>query len=172
MRKLLNKPWFVAVMAIVAISLVAHTVLSRGEESGFAGASDSAAVAAEETAVVDETVKLPASRVVQSLPAAGPVRDPFAARAKTETTVETQALPDLVEKVHLSAIWTQEGHTLVLINDRICQGGDEIGRFKIESATADGVWISHWKGRDFLAIGGNFTLSTPASRFSSTVSSL
>jgi len=171
MRKLLNNPWFVAVMALAALALVAHTVFSRDEESGFAG-SDVAVAEAEETVVTEETLKVPARQVVQSLPATSLVRDPFAMREKTEAVAQTEALPDVVDKVHLSAIWTQDGHTLVLINDHICQGGDEIGRVKIESATAEGVWISHWKGRDFLAIGGNFVLSTPASRFSPTVSSL
>jgi peptidyl-prolyl cis-trans isomerase A (cyclophilin A) len=31
----------------------------------------------------------------------------------------------------------------------------------IESATQDGVWVAHWKGRDFLALGTDFTLVTP-----------
>jgi hypothetical protein len=160
MRKLLNNPWFVAVMAVTALALVAHGVFSHGEKLGLAGFDGTVATAEAEVSADDAAQ---AGSVVRNLQIPGPLRDPFAVRAKVET-VEKISEPDFVDTLHLSAIWTQGGQTLVLLNDHICQGGDEIGRVKIESATQEGVWITHWKGRDFLSIGANFTLNTPASK--------
>jgi len=91
------------------------------------------------------------------------LRDPFAARPKREAAGEALAEPDVVDRVRVSAIWTQGNATLVLVNERICEAGDEIGQVKIESASQEGVWVSHWKGRDFLSLGVEFVLTTPAS---------
>jgi len=170
MKKLLNKPWFVAVLALAAAAFVGNAVYQgvRGPAYGSGAPASTEAIAPAEASTVaeGETVRLPASDALKALviPKTA-VRDPFAQRAKDETAaVEKIVAPDLVETVHLSALWTQSGATFTLINDRICQAGDEIGRLKIESATQEGVWITHWKGRDFLALGGDFTLRTPAEK--------
>jgi hypothetical protein len=168
MRKLLNKPWFVAVVALAAILLVTHLVFSNGENVAGSG-SDAAAAATDSTAAAEETAHVSTVAILKSLPIPSLLRDPFAVRVKTELA-EKQPEPDSVDTVHLSAIWTQNGQTLVVINDHIFQGGDEIGRLKIESASADGVWLKHWKGRDFLSIGGSFTLNTPAGKISGAAS--
>ena len=160
MRKLLNKPWFAAVLALSAIALVASVVFS-GRQSSDAGVFAPAEVAVASETPVDTAAKPPTAAALKALPIPPVLHDPFTVRIKA-VEVHKVSEPDAVDTVHLSAIWTQDGQTLVLINDKIYQGGDEIGRFKIESATPDGVWITHWKGRDFLSIGGNFTLNTPA----------
>jgi hypothetical protein len=171
MRKLLNKPWFVAVMAIAALACVASVVFPNGQRFGLSGASAADAPASDDAAVTDPSGATAWTVINKiSIPSTG--RDPFAAKIKATEVVEKAPEPDLVDSVHLSAIWTQDGHTLVVINDRICEGGDQIGHLKIESATQDGVWLSHWKGRDFISIGGNFTLNTPASKSLRTAGSL
>jgi len=170
MRKLLNKPWFAGLLAIAAVAVVARVAFSGGGGLSL-GAADAAESAVEGEGVADTSTHAPVEAILKSLPIPAGLRDPFAVRAKTEVG-EKLVEPDVVDTVHLSAIWTQDGQTLVLINDRILQGGDEIGRIKIESATPDGVWISHWKGRDFLSIGGNFTLNTPAVRLATLTGSL
>lgn len=88
--------------------------------------------------------------------AEAPGRDPFAARPRLSLA------PPVVDTAHLSALWTQNGETLALVNDRILRPGDAVGRMKIESATQDGVWVAHAQGRDFIALGGTFVLTTPA----------
>ena len=95
--------------------------------------------------------------------ASGPLVDPFGPRARTtsEPVAELPAVPESVDTMRLSAIWTQRDQTYVLINGEIHQAGDEISRFRIESATQEGVWVAHWKGRDFLIVGSNLTLTTP-----------
>jgi len=172
MRKLLNNPWFVAVMAIAALALVVHVVFSNGEKFGLRGFANAGSDSSENVTAAEDGAQTTAWSVVKKIqvPVAG--RDPFAIKVKAVEVVEKAPEPDAVDTVHLSAIWTQEGHTLVVINDRICQGGDEIGRLKIESATQDGVWLTHWKGRDFISIGGNFTLNTPAEKFRRAAGSL
>lgn len=93
--------------------------------------------------------------------------DPFASRIKPVVeTVVAEVVPEVVDTVRLSAIWTQDGATYILINGQIHQAGDEISRIKIESATQEGVWVAHWKGRDFLTLGSDFTLVTPGQRAS------
>ena len=174
MKKLLNKPWFVAVLALGAIAFVGNTVWQgvKGSSGGAAsGMAASAAVPEPEATAGEVAARLPVADALQALviPKAAS-RDPFAHHAHAEAAAVAEAkpkAPDAVDTLHLSALWTQGGETFTLINDRICQAGDEIGRLKIESATQEGVWITHWKGRDFISLGGDFTLKTPA-----TVSSL
>ena len=92
-------------------------------------------------------------------------RDPFAVHATNEPTQVQEKKheePDFVDTAHLSGVWSQNGVTLLLINDHISNVGDSIGRFKIESANQEGVWLTHWKGRTFLALGKSFVLNTPA----------
>ena len=180
MRKLLNKPWFVGTMALAALLLVGHSLLPSGKETGAgaiapAGTAPSLLPAENETAA-EEPVRLSVRAALQALvtPKSG-LRDPFAPRLRTElpaAAVKKPAAPDAVDTVHLSALWTQSGATYVLLNDRICQPGDEIGRLKIESATQEGIWVTHWKGRDFISLGGDFTLNTPAEQPSAVASSL
>ena len=160
MRKLLNNPWFVAGMALAALILVARVVWSGGDAAGSGDAGSAVVAGTEAGAEPEGTARLSDAAILQALPIPRLVRDPFAVRARI-VAVEHPAEPDRVDSVHLSAIWTQDGQTLVVINDRICQGGDEIGRLKIESATREGVWLTHWRGRDFLSLGGDFTLKTP-----------
>jgi hypothetical protein len=167
MKKLLNNPWFVGVLALAAVAFVAHSLIPVDGGS---------AVIAEESSVDESTSDISG----QTTPEAGSVRDaikelsgnaaatrdPFSTRAKAAPAVVAQVEkappPDLVETIRLTALWTQNGETYALINDRICRAGDKLGRLTLETATHEGVWVTHWKGRDFLAIGAAFTLTTPA----------
>jgi hypothetical protein len=168
MRKLLNNPWLVALVAAVALLMVGNSVRSALSGPAPVSALPAAAVAPEEApgeaAAEDEAVAQVSMReALASLAIPPQVRDPFAARSQPGGVNELSAEPDQVDRVRLSAIWTQDNATLVLINERICEPGDEIGRLKIESATQEGVWFTHWKGRDFLPLGAEFVLNTPAS---------
>jgi hypothetical protein len=169
MKKLLNKPWFAAVLALAALTFVGNAVYQGTRKPAYgsgAPASATTAAAEGEATAEGETVRLPVRDALKALVLPKTVlRDPFAPRAREEVAIasaEKATVPDLVDTVHLSALWTQSGATYTLINDRICQAGDKIGRMKIESATQEGVWVSHWKGRDFISLGGDFTLKTPA----------
>ena len=168
MKKLLNNRWFVGVLALVAVAFVAHSLIPADDGSG-------SAVVVEETgggelADGDSSDSSQGAvgvrQALSELSGGTPARDPFSVRTKaapaTVVQVEKAPPPDLVETIRLSALWTQRGETYALINDRICRVGDKLGRLTVETATHDGVWVTHWKGRDFLAIGSSFTLTTPA----------
>jgi hypothetical protein len=133
---------------------------------GTPAAVTSSAPAESEATAEAETVRLSVRDALKALTIPKSVlRDPFAPRVHEEAVTaaaEKPGAPDLVDTLHLSALWTQRGATYSLINDQICQAGDKIGRLKIESATQEGVWVSHWKGRDFISLGGDFILKTPA----------
>ena len=171
MRKLLNKPWFAVLLAVAAIALVANALIPRGDNAGTGvfGGSDPTPAA---DAAASELIPTTTAAVLKALPIPRLVRDPFALRPVKVEVAEKEHEPDLLDTIHLSAIWSQDGQTLLLINDQICQGGDQVGRIKIESATQDGVWLSHWRGRDFISIGGNFTLNTPAAQLPAVANSL
>ena len=167
MRKLLNNPWFVTAMSLLAAALAWSSL--RSTDSSSTG--QTAAVSTEPVATETEQ-PLPGgtltsaspSEILKQLVLPKPTRDPFASRnsqaaTPAEATVE---LPDLVDTAHLTGIWTQNGATLLLINDHVAKVGETIGRLTIESASQDGVWLTHWKGRDFLAVGKSFVLRTPA----------
>ena len=167
MRKLLNNPWVVGALALAALAFVGMQFLPKRS----ANVAESLVEADSETAV-DETGSVGAggssiTLALKELVIASPLRDPFARRIKAvppAAVVELAPVPDSVEKIHLSAIWMQGADTFVLINGAIRQAGEEFSHFKLESTSRDGVWITHWKGRDFVSLGSDFTLVTPASR--------
>ena len=165
MRKLLNNPWVVAALAVAAIAFVWFSLAPTTKVQSFANTTpvEPETQPAAEPAP-DEVARPSAQEALKLLPLAKSSRDPFATRATIEPTqtVEKQEEPDFVDTAHLSGIWIQNGATLVLINEHIHSVGDSIGRLQIESANQEGVWLTHWKGRTFLALGKSFVLKTPA----------
>ena len=171
MRKLLNKPWFAAVLALAAIVAVATAFLPGGRKFKIGGLGLSAD-SADANASTNGELHMSVWSMVQKIQVPVNLRDPFAIKTKAVEIVEKAPAPDAVDTVHLSAIWTQDGRTLALINDHIYEDGDEIGRLKMESATRDGIWLSHWKGRNFVRLGSDFTLNTPAKKLAHAQGSL
>jgi hypothetical protein len=171
MRKLLNKPWFAAVLAVAAIALVGMQFLPNGHKfkiRGLASSEESIDSAVAADAQPQDT----AWSRINKIQVPANLRDPFAVKIKINEIVEKAPEPDVVDTVHLSAIWLQDGHALALINDHICEAGDQIGRMKLESASQDGIWLSHWRGRNFVKLGGDFTLNTPAKQLARALGSL
>jgi hypothetical protein len=174
MRKLLNNPWVVGGLAVAALAFVAMPLLPKW------GSGPSPSPVVDDTTSVegsaDDSVGANApSNITLALKdlVVGAPRDPFAGRTKVQAqaaVAEVAAVPDSVDTLRLSAIWVQGADTFVLINGAIRQAGDEFSRFKIESAARDGVWVTHWKGRDFLSLGTEFTLVTPSARSEARVS--
>ena len=171
MRRLLNKPWFVALLGLSAILLV---LFQLGPEFGPrfehapALAADDPAADATGAALTADAPSAPSAiaAALAELPAPSSARDPFAARPGA-VAQPTPGLPvarakDSVAVFHLSALWTEHESTLALINGRICQPGDTIGRLRVAAANQDGVWVTHGTDRDFIPLGGDFTLHSSA----------
>lgn len=178
MKKLLNKPWFVALLAIAAIGAVWHTLAPYFSTPKPAAPivadpapSTGAPAGVEEptaSSVTDENgIPLIADLLKQVLPTKV-ARDPFAISVTTPSSQIQQqgesapAEPDIVETVRLNALWTQNGGTLAFVNNEVHRAGDVIGRLKIESMGPRGIWLSHAKGQVFLEVGKSFALRTPA----------
>ena len=167
MRKWLNNPWFVTAMSVLAVGLAWSSLRPPASNRHPAAASyaEPIAPASEQTQPDSVTASASPDEVLKQLVAPKTSRDPFAARAvQTAAVVETVELPDSVDTAHLSAVWSQNGATLLLVNDRMSKVGDTFGRLMIESATQNGIWLTHWKGRDFIAVGKTFVLKTPANQ--------
>lgn len=167
MRKLLNNPWIVAALALAAVAFVGTSLWPkpmRGVAVAAVEPSPDSTDSGEQVPVAVEGASLSMEQALQSLAVTTLPADPFASRPKhtAESLTEQIYVPDTTETVKLSAIWTQEGKTYVLINGQIHEAGDHIDGIKIESANQEGVWVGHWKGRDFVGLGGDFTLVTPA----------
>ncbi len=108
MRKLLNKPWFVALLAIGALAAVAWQVMPRRFHSDVAAAPAAEAPADDGTS--DSTVSGPTNSperifvALKEIASMRPVRDPFAGRSRvTAAQAVEKAEPDIVESVHDSA---------------------------------------------------------------------
>jgi hypothetical protein len=166
MRKLLNNRWFVAALALAAIALIWSSLAPEGKTGRVAVAPAPSASVAEAAAEpsADEAIPLSAQTALKQLIIAKSSRDPFALRTSAEPVNihQEKEEPDLLDSAHLTGVWTQNGTTLVLINDHIRNIGDSIGRLTIESASQEGIWLTHWKGRTFLALGKSYVLRTPA----------
>lgn len=170
MKKLLNNPWVVGVLAMGAVLLVARTVLramSPGFVSSASASTDFEWDDSESEADENQTLSDAASirQVVLDVALPTEIPDPFVnrSRIKETPTPEIESVEE-ADRIKLSAIWEQGGEMLLLLNGRIFRVGDTLGRVTIESASLDGIWLTHWNGRDFVPLGGEFTLVTPVKR--------
>jgi hypothetical protein len=165
MRKLLNNPWVVTALSLAAIAFVVSSLRSKQVEPIVAvQALEATEEPQSDAAAGTEAAPMSIAEALAQLATLSTPRDPFAGAVKVadeSVGSESAVVTDIVDTVKLSAIWTQGGQTYVLINGRIHQAGDEISRIKILSADQKGVWVGHWKGRDFMAVGSAFTLVTP-----------
>jgi hypothetical protein len=168
---LLNKPWFVAALGLSAILLVLIQLWPElGSRFGRGPAVADVDAAVDPSSAGPAADAPSASSAVEAalaeLPAPANSRDPFAGRpgALTKLDPGTAAAPakDSVATFHLSALWTEHESTLALINGRICQLGDTVGRLRVAAANQDGVWVTHGADRDFIPLGGDFTLHSSA----------
>ncbi|HEU5078638.1 MAG TPA: hypothetical protein VFT72_05465 [Opitutaceae bacterium] len=168
MRKLLNKPWFVAALALGAVGLVAHSIMSQmpgsrvqivTPESDGTIADPAAGDVAAGSAGNPESFRA----VLKEISSLSTARNPFLARAKPALAAADKAQqPDETDSVNVGAVWIQAGIAYVLANGHIHRAGDQLGRLTIEAVTHDGIWLTHWKGRDFVNVGSAFTLITSA----------
>jgi hypothetical protein len=163
MRRLLKKPAVVATLGLIAMLLVVcqlwPTIAPRFTRSPGTDAADSAA----DPAIADAPSGAGAvTAALLSLPSPAGIRDPFASRGPAHPAESRPQAKATRDTFHLSALWTEHDATLAVINGRICQPGDAIGRVHLASASQDGVWITHGSARDFIPLGGDFTLRSAA----------
>lgn len=177
MRKLLNRPWFVAVLVLSALVLCTWSVRDA-RRTGVPRRIAANTVSGEDAATTDEPVdsgmldaitssnSIAAVLAVLRFPAVIP--DPFARGRATlvagnPAVPETApAVPDETETITLTAVWQQGPVRLALVNNRIVQAGDRLGRLTIEEVGIDGILVLHGEGRDFVPFGGTLTLIVPA----------
>lgn len=157
MRKHLNNPWVVAVLVLAALAVVVRALVGDGGVAPRV-AFDPAS-APEPQALAGEAPRAPASiaDIVKVLAVPGEVRNPFAPivrAAPADTTEEAAAtVPEIVERLHLSASWVQGATVLLLVNGRVATPGEMVGHCEIERADVTGAWIAHSGGRVFLPVG-------------------
>ncbi len=163
MRKLLNKPWFVVVLALAALLAVGWQFLPGSQKPApVAGGEpvEESQVTGEEGEVAPRLSVTDALKAIM-LPTI--IRDPFALPPKPTATEGEQvvaATSEIVERLHVSAIWVQGAAVYLLANGRVCQPGDTIDRFTIETAAIDGAWIKHSGGRSFVPVGQDCTVKS------------
>ena len=141
MRNLLNKPWFVGLLCLASCALVGRSLLAGRTEA----ASTAAALAEADPAAAAPVAPPSVEAALQEIPALPQEPDPFAGEAKPA------AGP--VETLRLSAVWTQDGSTLALVNGRIVPAGEAVGSARVDAASDDGIWIVRGRLREFLALG-------------------
>jgi hypothetical protein len=164
MKRLLNNPWFSASLAVCAICLVAWRLwpdIGRFA-AGSSPAGPSGAQPSDPAPADPGPTAWSAEALLRDLPAPALTRDPFAPRPGARRTAPIARGPETVESIHVSALWTEHEASLALINDQIRGPGETVGHLRIASVSQDGVWVTHGAARDFIPLGGDFTLRTPA----------
>ena len=167
MRKLLNNPAFVAVLAVVALAYVGWSFLAK---SGAVATYAPEPIVAEdvspgETEAGVDTVGLSPAEALRALVIPPGVRDPFslpAAKEDPATTPADEPAASTIERIQLSAIWVQGEAVYLLLNGKVCEPGERVGRFAIESAEIEGAWITFPGGRSFLSVGRDLAVKTSA----------
>ncbi|MFT3828724.1 MAG: hypothetical protein QM691_03360 [Opitutaceae bacterium] len=159
MRKLLNQPWFAAVLALAAIALIGGKFLGAGApgRSGVATAAEPEFIPAE----AEGGSRLSMTAALKAVQVHGAVRDPFAlpVAAEAEEPAAGPTVPPPTERLHLSATWIQGATVLVLLNGQVCRPGETLGRFAVGEATHEGVWIVHAGERSFLPVGRDLVVT-------------
>lgn len=172
MRKLLNKPWFVAIMAVAAIAFVANAVMNQSRKpqyTAYDGTYDDSEYADDYDESGDTSLNknsdISSIREALAVLVAGREEsppDPFDdEKAKLIAMGDSNEPPQEQMAILLSAIWSQGSQTLALVNGQIVTTGDSVGDLTIESTTIDGIWVTHPNGRDFVPIGQEFTWIVP-----------
>jgi len=165
MRKLLNNPAFVGVLALAALVFVGWSFLAKPDVAMPAApggeVADAAVTENGEEGVDVSALSIPDALKALATPAVA--RDPFAipARAETPAAEETAAV-EVTERVRLSAVWVQGSAVYLLLNGRICIPGDKVDRFTVETAEIAGAWIGFPGGRSFLPVGQELAVKTSA----------
>lgn len=167
MRKLLNNPAFVAVLAVVALAFVGWSILAK---SGPAVSTAPEQLSAEEVPVGDgetaaDSGRLSPAEALRALSIAAVARDPFslpAAKEDPDAKPADESAASTIERVRLSAVWLQGSAVYVLLNGKVCEPGDRVGRFAVESAEIGGAWITFPGGRSFLSVGQDLAVKTSA----------
>ena len=92
------------------------------------------------------------------------IRDPFRFSKRKSDSADKITLENSfrVEEIELSAIWRQGDITLILLNDRIYEVGDDVGNARIEEVQDNGVLLSHPGGRSLVEVGNSLTFEFPA----------
>jgi hypothetical protein len=175
MRKLLKQPWFVAALALTAIVLCTLSLREQLGGGGFSGpvattdieSTNDDGSGEESTAPAIDGSPRSIAAVLAALEFPTTIPDPFSRRGINVVAGEpvpeaAPVLPDEKDTILLTAVWQQGGDHLALVNNRIVRAGEKVGRITIDEITVDGIWVSHWKGRNFVTFGSEFTLLTPA----------
>ena len=168
MRKLLNNPAFVAVLALAALVFVGWSLLVKsGPDAAIAPvplAAEESPAGDDETAAADSARMSPAE-ALRALSIAAVVRDPFslpAAKEDPDAKPADETVASTIERIRLSAVWVQGAAVYLLLNGKVCEPGDRVGRFAIESAEIGGAWITFPGGRSFLSVGHDLAVKTSA----------
>ncbi len=157
MRKHLNNPWVVAVLVLAALFVVVRALVGTGDV--VLPVPGDPVASPEPQAPAGEAPRAPASiaEVLKALVAPSEVRNPFAPILRTGPEEPTEAVvaavPEVVERLHLSASWVQGSTVLLLVNGRVAAPGEMVGHCEIERADVTGAWIVHGGGRVFLPVG-------------------
>ena len=135
MKKALQNPYLVGILAILALVYVVRTVVKKP------GSAYSAAAAAQESTAAEAKQKARGksrtSRIDSALAewSGIPERNPF--RSRPEETEDAEAaggratLPPVLPNLQLSAIWLDKGRKLAVINGRVVEVGERISDYEV-----------------------------------------
>ncbi len=164
--KLLNNPWVVGSLCVIAVGVAGYQVLKSRSR---ASQSPAPTVAVPPT-VAPRPSTLTPQLSTTSTPAAGPVtfidrvfvqshfaqwlqaprRDPFLWATAGERGASASSP---ISQWKLNSIWNQTGCRLAVINNRVYAEGDMVEGYRLETIERDGVWLRGPTGREGLGFG-------------------
>ncbi len=165
MRKWLQSPIFVGIMACFAVLLLAKNLgflsldwLSGDEQKASQNQDEKAGKNAKgkskEQAGSSQSSG-DSGRATVDLANVGwvekPERDPFRpAVLEPASSSETNDLPSAKEMLNLEGTWHQASGQLAIVNNRLVEEGDSVGEFNIEEIHPDGLWVTGPRGREWV----------------------
>jgi len=153
MKKLLNSPFFVGAMALIAVGVVAMNIIRPMMGSGTPSRSKNV----KQVVNKEEPKKRSEEKPAQSAAAVHPdkaadrgkirwrkkpaLRDPFKPRAPVSRRSYSRPVPTAAASFRLFGIWVEPGVRFAAINNKIVSEGDRIGEYRVAEIKPDSVLL-------------------------------
>ena len=172
MKKLLNNPFVAGGLALLAIVLVAHSIMGGSGSSRAVPSYDPQPYAeTDQDPLLPEGEGPPAAfdpASILALAAKPSSRNLFERRA--ETAAPAEDLPEEMASatIRVKGVWIQDNRRYVIIDDRMLQPGQSIERVRVERIEPQGVWVATTLDEShFIQPGQSWTYHYPKPKDSS-----
>ncbi|MDQ8186472.1 hypothetical protein [Pelagicoccus sp. SDUM812002] len=169
MKKHLNNPWVSGTLALLAVLLVANSVMDSSTPSPSYSVEDTVDEYEqdenEETAFSDPIGAVFDASSIKELAAQSSPRNIFERQLeKPEPSEEIEEVALAETTIKVKGIWIQNNLRYVIIDDQTLKPGQSIERVRVLSIEEQGVWVTSNDEQHFIEPGQSWTYRYPKAK--------